>query len=239
MTEGLSFLFNDTRALSTSAEFIDLVMFDWSPTSFTGGGPNTIMTPGMLTGPDCPARVMNDPWLGKVFFASSENAKNVAPVSTSPTYDPSAPENLPRYDASGNLLSSSTPPFRSRYSDMRQGLGYIDGAIVSGKYVASQVAESLASTPAASAAMPPAATPPAAAPPAPAAAGSTPPAGDAPPFDPSALDPSAALPPISAADTLAILSDIATAIARREQGRTSGPGWRRAGRPMPRRFRTG
>ncbi len=200
ITESLAYLFNDLRALSSSPEFIELVMFDWNEGSFIGGGPNTIMTPGMLTGPDCAARALDEPWLDKVFFASAETARKLDPTSKLPTYDPSAPEKLPKYDDDGTRSKDSLPPFQSRYSDMRQSLGYMDGGIVAGRYVADRVEKSLLATPGPAPTASPA-TPPAKSASAPVAAA-----------DPSSLDPSKNLPPLGPAETLAILTDICAGV---------------------------
>ncbi len=131
VTETLSFLFNDQRALSTSDQFLDLTFYDWNEQDKTaGGGPNTVFQTGILTGENAPGQLLNEPWEDKVFFASSETSKKLNPTSTSPYWQPSASD-----------------PVNGQYSDMRQSLGYVDGAIVSGKYVASQVAASLGKGP--------------------------------------------------------------------------------------------
>jgi monoamine oxidase len=124
VTDTLAFLFNDLRAQASSDLFVDLVTYDWNENAaYSGGGPNTVFAPGVLT--DGTAAVLNEPWEDKVFFASSETARKLHPTSTSPYWQPD-PENP-----------------MGRYSDMRQSLGYMDGAIVSGRYVAHQVAKSL------------------------------------------------------------------------------------------------
>lgn len=142
VTKALAYLFDDDRALATSEEFIELVSYAWTPAeSHVGGGPNTIMTPGSMTGEDAPIRALNEPWDDKVFFASAENALKVAPTSTQTDYDWLGAEHMPEYDAAGNLTNEG--PFTTRYSDMREDLGYMNGAIVSGKYAAHRVAKSL------------------------------------------------------------------------------------------------
>ncbi|MFO0619469.1 MAG: FAD-dependent oxidoreductase [Polyangiaceae bacterium] len=124
VTENLSFLFNDTRALTSSREFVGLVTYTWNPAqSFVGGGPNTVMGPGLLTGPDCAGRLLNEPW-GDVYFASAETARKASPSSPATTHDGTG------------------------YSDHRQSLGYMDGAIVSGRFVAAQVLADLGKGPA-------------------------------------------------------------------------------------------
>lgn len=142
VTATLASLFQDDRALAGSSEFIRLDHYVWSPEEpHVGGGPNTVFSPGMLTGD--PGRIMDQPWDDKVFFACAENAKNLTPRSTSPRYDFFAPENLPQYDADSVLLPTSQPPFFSKYSDMRVDLGYMSGAMESGRYVAHEIAKSL------------------------------------------------------------------------------------------------
>jgi monoamine oxidase len=208
VTETLAVLFDDLRALSTSSEFVDLVMFAWNAGSLVGGGPNTIMTPGMLSAPDGPARAMNQAWLGKVFFASSENALNVAPESKLPTWDPSVVERLPEYEGG---VRKNQPPFHSAYSDMRQGLGYMDGAIVAGQWVAREVSKSLSgsvsaeqTSASATPSAPPVASSPAPSPPPPA-------------------------PTLTAEQTLAILADVCVLVQGRSGVDLAGwvlQGWR-------------
>lgn len=142
VTGTLRDLFLDDRALAGSSEFIRLDHYFWTPDEpFVGGGPNTVFTPGMLTGDA--GKIMDQPWDDKVFFASAENAKNLTPKSTSPRFDFFAKENLPQYDANSVLLPTSVPPFSSKYSDMRTDLGYMSGAMESGRYVAHEIAASL------------------------------------------------------------------------------------------------
>ena len=142
VTGTLRDLFLDDRALAGSSEFIALTHYMWSPEEpFVGGGPNTVFTPGMLTGDA--GKIMDQPWDDKVFFACAENAKNLTPSSTSTRYNLFANENLPQYDAQCVLLPTSVPPFSSKYSDMRPDLGYMSGAMESGRYVAHQIAASL------------------------------------------------------------------------------------------------
>ncbi|HSO00499.1 MAG TPA: NAD(P)/FAD-dependent oxidoreductase [Candidatus Nanopelagicales bacterium] len=122
VTEALAFLFNDTRALSTSEHFIDLVPATWNPAeSWVGGGPNMLLAPGMLSGDDCPGHLLNEPWGGLVYFASAETAKNLA-ATGAPTWTPGADPTQP-----------------GTYSDHRRGLGYLNGALLAGRYVAAQV----------------------------------------------------------------------------------------------------
>ncbi|AKT38502.1 flavin monoamine oxidase family protein [Chondromyces crocatus] len=122
VTEALSFLFNDPRALSTSPHFIELSATSWTPAeSWVGGGPNLLLEPGMLSGTTNLGRFLNEPWGGLVYFASAETARKLAPT-TAPIYTP-----------------PSRPDQPGVYSDHRQGLGYLDGAVISGRYVAAQV----------------------------------------------------------------------------------------------------
>jgi len=136
--DALVFLFHDERARQIDR----IVIHRWVPADpFVGGGPNTVFTPGVLTG--APGRLLDQPWGDKLFFASSENARNLHPRSTSPTWSLLAGENLPAYGPDCVLLPTSKPPFTSRYSDMRRSLGYMDGALESGRFGAHQVARSL------------------------------------------------------------------------------------------------
>ena len=122
VTKGIAFLFNDTRALADSGCFVDLVFYDWSQQDqIAGGGPNTVFGVNVLTGADCPARLLNQPWDDKVFFAAAETARKLDPASNNPY---------------GNAETM-------QFSDMRQSLGYMDGAICSGRFVANQVLKAL------------------------------------------------------------------------------------------------
>jgi len=143
VTGTLRDLFLDDRALAGSPDFIRLEHYLWTPEEpFVGGGPNTVFTPGMLTGD--PGKVMDEPWDDKVFFASAETSRNLTPTSTSPRYDLFATENLPKYDPETcELLPTSVPPFHSKYSDMRTDLGYMSGAMESGRYAAHRIGASL------------------------------------------------------------------------------------------------
>ncbi len=124
VTGELCFLFDDTRALRDGGEFVALEFYTWNDqTPFAGGGPNTVFGPGVLTGPDAPARVLNTPWNDAVWFACAETARNVEARATSRYYDPRA------VDPS------------AAYSDIRHSLGYMDGAIHEGRFVANQVAK--------------------------------------------------------------------------------------------------
>lgn len=142
VTGALAYLFGDERALSTSPEFLRLEAYLWNrKEKEVGGGPNTVFTPGMLTGDA--GRIMNEPWDDKVFFASAENALNTNPHSDHVRWDPFASENLPQYDDGAKRLHDPKPPYYSKYSDRRKSLGYMDGAIHSGRYAAQLVAKSL------------------------------------------------------------------------------------------------
>lgn len=142
ITGTLRDLFLDDRALAGSSEFIRLDHYFWTPDEANvGGGPNTVFTPGMLTGDA--GKIMDQSWDDKVFFACAENAKSLTPISTSPKYEIFGKENLPQYDAQNVLLGTSVPPFYSKYSDMRSDLGYMSGAMESGRYAAHEIAASL------------------------------------------------------------------------------------------------
>lgn len=142
VTGGIRDFFADDRALSTSPEFIKLVAYRWAESDpHVGGGPNTVFPPGALTGEV--GRHMNEHWDDRVFFASAENAKNLHPTSRSTHWNVLHDENMPKYTDDGLLLADPPPPYRTNYSDVRQSLGYMDGAIVSGRYVASEIAASL------------------------------------------------------------------------------------------------
>ncbi len=136
--DALVYLFDDNRA----RDHLRMVIHRWVPKDpYVGGGPNTVFTPGVLTSPA--GKLLNEPWNDKIFFASSENARNLHPTSTSRTWNLFAPENLPQYDANGVLLPTSKAPFNSKYSDMRRSLGYMDGGVESGRFGAHVVAKSL------------------------------------------------------------------------------------------------
>lgn len=142
VTVALRDLFEDERALSTSSEFLELRAFMWNREEpDVGGGPNTIMTPGVLTGDA--GRLLNEPWEDKVFFASAESCLNPAPESKHGRWDLFAKSNLPKYDDRATLEPSPAAPFYSKYSDRRKSLGYMDGAMLSGMYAAQHVLASL------------------------------------------------------------------------------------------------
>lgn len=141
VTGALRDLFDDERALSTSAEFLRLVSYLWDPSEEqVGGGPNTIFAPGKLT---TVGHLLDEPWDDVVYFASAESSLNPDPRSPHSGYDPFASEHLPEYDAQRRLKDESKPPFWSRYSDRRKGLGYMDGALASGEHAARRIAASL------------------------------------------------------------------------------------------------
>lgn len=142
ITGTLRDLFQDERALPEAGLMIRLDHYLWTPEEpHVGGGPNTIFTPGMLTGE--PGRLLDASWDDKVFFACAENARNLTPHSTSPRYDLFAPEHKPAYGADKVLLPTSKGPYFTKYSDMRVDLGYMSGAMESGRYRAHEVARSL------------------------------------------------------------------------------------------------
>ncbi len=123
VTREMCFLFDDTAALEDGGEFLSLEFCTWNEhTPFAGGGPNTVFGPGVLTGPDAPAKALNAPWNDAVWFACAETARNVEARATSRYYDPHASE-------------------AGAYSDIRHSLGYMDGAIHEGRFVANQVAK--------------------------------------------------------------------------------------------------
>lgn len=141
VTGGIRDFFEDDRALSTSTEFVKLVSHRWAENDpYVGGGPNTVFPVGKLTEL---GRHMNEAWDDRVFFASAENALNLHPSSTSPRWNVFHHDNMPEYSKDGLLLADPPPPYRTNYSDMRQSAGYVDGAIVSGRWVAAVIAESL------------------------------------------------------------------------------------------------
>lgn len=143
VTEGIAFLFNDMRALATSDAYIDTYIYDWSPQNpYIQGGPNSIFTPGTMVGPDSAAKALNEGW-DSVYFASSETVRKLDPRSKTPYFDGSVKAHMPQYTADAVLLPDSKAPFWSQYSDMRESLGYMDGGITGGKFVAEQVAKSL------------------------------------------------------------------------------------------------
>jgi monoamine oxidase len=141
ITGTLKDLFQDERALSTSSDFKQLISYTWDPSNEqVGGGPNTIFAPGQLTKL---GHLLNEPWQEAVFFASAESSMNPRPHGSHTGYDLFASENLPQYDDDAQLKTDSKPPFLSKYSDRRKGLGYMDGAMLSGEYAARQIVASL------------------------------------------------------------------------------------------------
>ena len=138
VTRSIAFFFNDERGLQTSSEFEAFHYFNWDKSEqHVGGGPVTIMGQGVLT--KC-AAALDASHGTNVHFASSENAKNLN-------------SNTPRNSAVENKWVPSDPskPNDSDdagiFSDKREGLGYMDGALLSGEYVANQVANALANKP--------------------------------------------------------------------------------------------
>ena len=130
VTKALCDLFNDTRALSTSSEYIDLRWFSWDATTpLVPGGPNTVFSPGVLTGTDAPAKAFDTPVNGKVYFATAE----LACKSPSERQSPGA-SFVPDWKTLGQS---------GIYSDYRQSLGYMDGAVTCGRFVAEQVLDDL------------------------------------------------------------------------------------------------
>jgi monoamine oxidase len=130
VTTALCDLFNDTRALASSSEYLDLKWFSWDErTPLIPGGPNTVFAPGVLTGDDAPAKAFDRPIAGNVYFAAAElSCKSpAARRSSEPTFVPDWTK----------LGQSGT------YSDFRQSLGYMDGAVTCGRFVAHRVLEDL------------------------------------------------------------------------------------------------
>jgi monoamine oxidase len=139
VTATLGTIFQDYRALQGSSEFVKIVIHRWVPRSpEVGGGPNTVFTPGTLSGDV--GKLLTDPWNGNLYFASSETAMNLTPMSPATTWKLFTPTNEPQYDAEAVLLPTSKPPFKTRYSDRRRSLGYMDGAMESGRYAAHAIA---------------------------------------------------------------------------------------------------
>lgn len=139
VTDALRYFFDDDRALPTSAEFVSIVIHRWIPgEQFVGGGPNSVFPRGVLTSPA--GRLLNAPIAERVFFAGAENAMKLDPISKSRRWNLLETTNVPAYDATRSLLPTSKPPFHTQYSDLRASLGYMDGAIESGRYVANEVA---------------------------------------------------------------------------------------------------
>ena len=130
VTTALCDLFNDTRALESSSEYIDLKWFSWDErTPLIPGGPNTIFAPGVLTGDEAPAKAFDRPVGGKLYFAAAElSCKSPA------TRRSAASSFVPDWQTLGQT---------GTYSDYRQSLGYMDGAVTCGRFVAQQVLEDL------------------------------------------------------------------------------------------------
>lgn len=130
VTTALCDLFNDTRALPSSGEYIDLISFAWDEnTQLIPGGPNTVFGPGILTGDAAPAKAFDRPVEGKVYFAAAElSCKSpAARRSQEPCF-------VPDWQTLGAT---------GTYSDFRQSLGYMDGAVTCGRFVAQQVLEDM------------------------------------------------------------------------------------------------
>ncbi|MBX3246299.1 MAG: FAD-dependent oxidoreductase [Myxococcales bacterium] len=126
VTAAVSNLLNDARALSTSDEFLGLEMFEWSEgTPLIPGGPNTVFGPGILTGEDAPAKVFDQPVGKNLYFGCAELARTPIGERTS-----KLPVFIPNWQDFGQT---------GVYSDWRENVGYMDGAITSGRYVAQQM----------------------------------------------------------------------------------------------------
>lgn len=130
VTSALCDLFNDTRALSGSSEYIDLRWFSWDErTPLIPGGPNTVFAPGILTGAEAPAKAFDRPVAGKLYFAAAELSCKSPATRRSPQ-----PTFVPDWQSLGE---------KGVYSDFRQSLGYMDGAVTCGRFAAHQVLEDL------------------------------------------------------------------------------------------------
>jgi len=130
VTTALCDLFNDTRALSSSSEYLDLRWFTWDEnTSLIPGGPNTVFAPGILTGSDAPGTAFDRPVADRLYFAAAELSCKSPSERKSP-----GPCFVPDWQTLGQT---------GTYSDFRQSLGYMDGAVTCGRFVAQQVLEDL------------------------------------------------------------------------------------------------
>lgn len=122
VTTNMCFLFDDTRTLVDGGHFVSLEYFTWNEeTPYSGGGPNTVFGPNILTGAEAPAKTLNQALDGNLWFACAETARNLDTTATSRYYDPK----------------------NQKYSDIRHSLGYMDGAINQGRFVANQTAKAL------------------------------------------------------------------------------------------------
>lgn len=129
VTKGIAELMDDERALWTSDEYLGISRYEWKKSDkLIPGGPNTVFMPGVLTGPNAPARAFDKP-VGRVHFACAELART--PTDARQTRSPYFVPNLADFGETGT------------YSDYRENLGYMDGAIISGRFVAQQVLEAL------------------------------------------------------------------------------------------------
>jgi len=130
VTTALCDLFNDTRALASSSEYIDLKWFSWDErTPLIPGGPNTVFGRGILTGDEAPAKAFDRPLADKLYFAAAELSCKSPAARQSP-----GPTFIPDWQTLGQS---------GKYSDFRQSLGYMDGAVTCGRFVAHQVLEDL------------------------------------------------------------------------------------------------
>lgn len=130
VTTALCDLFNDTRALSSSSEYIDLKWFNWDEsTPLIPGGPNTVFGKGVLTGDEAPAKAFDRPVDGKLYFAAAELSCKSPAARRSPQ-----PSFVPDWKTLGQT---------GTYSDFRQSLGYMDGAVTCGRFVAHQLLEDM------------------------------------------------------------------------------------------------
>lgn len=141
VTDALATLFDDERARPEAGDLLRVVPYRWMPDErFVGGGPNTILTPGALTSDV--GRALDAPIGEHVFFASAENAKRLHPRSRVPHWDLGASTSEPTY-TNDVRDPAPAPPYHTRYSDMRSDLGYMSGAMESGRYAAHAIARSL------------------------------------------------------------------------------------------------
>jgi len=130
VTTALCDLFNDTRALASSSEYVDLKWFSWDErTPLIPGGPNTVFGRGVLTGDAAPAKAFDRPVAGNVYFGAAELSCKSPATRRAPQAS-----FFPDWQTLGE---------KGIYSDFRQSLGYMDGAVTCGRFVAQQVLEDL------------------------------------------------------------------------------------------------
>ena len=127
LSTAVTALFDDPRALSSSPGFIGSDHFMWSSeTPLIPGGPNTVFQIGVLSGS---GSAMDDLIDDKILFAGAELSRT--PCEDRSTSYPSWVPKLETFGATGT------------YSDWRRSVGYMDGAINSGRYAAREMLYSL------------------------------------------------------------------------------------------------